>query len=102
MFCPYKQVSSSERKSNHRKKLQKSQVNNISDSKPSKRSEVVEPEHNIFPPDPPDASLHKKIINDFCEATTKPSKCEETGCAVCGALTLQTELFDLGSLNINM
>jgi len=101
MFCPYKQVSSSERKSNHRKKLQKSQVNNISDSKPSKMSEVVEPEHNIFPPDPPDASLRKKIINDFCEAT-KPSKFEEAGCAVCGALTLQTELFDLGSLNINM
>ena len=60
VFCPYKQVSSSERQSNYRKNLQKSQVNNISDSKASKRSEVVEPEHNIFPPNPPDASLCKK------------------------------------------
>ena len=57
--------------------------------------------HNIFPPDPPDASLHRKIINDFCNAT-KPSNFEEAGCAVCGALTLQTELSDLSSLNIDL
>ena len=72
-----------------------------SDSKPSKSLEVIEPKHTIFPPNIPDASLRKKIINDFCEAT-KPSKFEEAGCAVCGALTLQTELFDLGSLNIDL
>jgi hypothetical protein len=88
VFRPYKQLSSSKRKSNYRKKLQRS-------------LEVVEPEHNIFPPDVPDASLRKKIINDFCDAID-PSKFEEAGCAVCGALTLRTELFDLSSLNINV
>ena len=62
-FHPYKQISSSEQKSNYHKNLQ---VNNISDSKPSKSLEVIEPEHNIFPPDIPNASLHERIINDFC------------------------------------
>ena len=59
------------------------------------------PEHNTFPPDSLDASLHRKIIKDFCNAT-KPSNFEEAGCAVCGALTLQTELSDLSSLNIDL
>jgi len=63
--------------------------------------EGIEPEHNVFPPDIPNASLRKKIINDFCEAT-KPSKFEEAGCAVCGALTLKTELSNLSSLNIDL
>jgi len=72
-----------------------------SDSKSSNFLEVIEPEHNIFPPNIPDASLHKKIINDFCEATN-PSKFQEAGCAVCGALTLKTELFDLALLNIDL
>jgi len=64
------------------------QVNNISDSKLLERLEVDIPEHYTFPPDPTDASLHKNIINDFCNAT-RPSKFEEAGCAVCGALTLK-------------
>ena len=61
---------------------------------------VDAPGHNSFPPDPPDASLGRKIINDFCDAT-KPSNFE-AGCAVCGVLTLQTELSDLSSLNIDL
>ena len=69
VFRPYKQISSSERKSNYRKNLQKSPVNNISDRKLSENLEGIEPEHNVFPPDIPNASLRKKIINDFCEAT---------------------------------
>jgi len=32
----------------------------------------------------------------------KPSTFEEAGCAVCGALTLQTKLSDLTSLNIDL
>jgi hypothetical protein len=62
--------------------------------------EGIEPEHNVFPPDIPNASSRKRIINDFCDAT-KPSKFE-AGCAVCGALTLQTELLELSSLNIDL
>ena len=49
----------------------------------------------------PDVSLCGKIISGFC-AATHPSKFEEAGCSVCGALTLQTELLDLSLLNINL
>ena len=48
----------------------------------------------------PDVSLCGKIINGFC-AATQPSKFEEAGCSV-WALTLKTELLDLGLLNINL
>jgi len=88
VFRPYKQISSSERQSNHREKLQRSQVNNMSDSKQPESLRVVVPEHNKFPPDVPDALLRRKIISDFC-AATQPSKFEEAGCAVCGSLTLK-------------
>src|SRR6202453_2196297 len=54
-----------------------------------------------FPPAPPDTLLRKKIIDEFCKATA-PAKFEEAGCAVCGALTLQTELSDLSSDNIDL
>ena len=70
-------------------------------AKSQKLSTNRAPEHNIFPPNIPDATLRKKIINDFCEATN-PSKFQEAGCAVCGALTVKTELFDLASLNIDL
>jgi len=59
------------------------------------------PACEAFPPAPPDALLRKKIINGFCDATD-PSRFEEAGCAVCGALTLQTKLSDLSSLNIDL
>ena len=73
----------------------------LSDSNFSTILEVIEPKHNIFPPNIPDATLRKKIINDFCEATN-PSKFQEAGCAVCGALTVKTELFDLATLHIDL
>jgi hypothetical protein len=63
--------------------------------------EVDAPRHNTFPPNPPDATLRIKIINNFCNAT-KPSTFEEVGCSVCGALTLQIKLSDLTSLNIDL
>jgi hypothetical protein len=86
VFCPYTQHSSSERDLKYRE-VQKSQVKNVSDSKLPKCLEVNVPEHNTFPPDSPDASLCRKVIKYFCDAT-KPSNFEEAGCAVCGALTL--------------
>jgi hypothetical protein len=58
-------------------------------------------EHDNFPPGVPDVSLRRKIISGFC-AATHPSKFEEAGCSVCGALTLQTEILDLSLLNINL
>ena len=100
VFCPYTQHSSSEQDLKYRE-MQKSQVKNVSDSKLPKCVEVNVPEHNTFPPDSPDASLRRKIIKSFCDAT-KPSNFEEAGCAVCGALTLQSDLSDLSSLNIDL
>ena len=100
VFCPYTQISSSERGLKYRE-VKKPQVNNVSDLKQPESLEVDASVHNTFPPTPPDSSLRRKIIKDFCDATN-PLKFEEAGCAVCGALTLQTELFDLSSLNINL
>jgi len=100
VFCPYTQISSSERGLKYRE-VKKPQVNNDSDVKQPESLEIDTSIHNTFPPAPPDASLCRKIINGFCDATN-PSKFEEAGCAVCGALTLQTELFDLSSLNIDL
>ena len=81
--------------------MQKSVVNNVSDTKQPESLKMDALAHNSFPPAPPEASLCKKIINDFCNAT-KPSTFEEAGCAVCGELTLETELFDLNLLNIDL
>jgi len=97
IFRPYAPISSFERglKCHEVKKL------NVSYSKQPKNLEVNAPMHNTFPPTPPDASLCRKIVKDFCNAT-EPSKFEEAGCAVCDALILQTELSDLRSLNIDL
>jgi len=90
VFHPYTHISSSEHVIKYRE-VKKSQINNISDSKQPESLEIDTHIHNTFPPAPPDASLRRNIINDFCDAI-KPSKFEEAGCTVCGALTLQTEL----------
>jgi len=44
--------------------------------------------------------ITQKIVDGFCKATA-PAKFEEAGCAVCGLLTLQMELFKLNSLDID-
>ena len=100
VFRPYKQISSYERYLKYCE-TQKTQVNNVPDSKQPESLEVDAPGHNTFPPDPPDASLRRKIINNFSNAT-KPSTFEEAGCVVCGALTLQTKLSDVSSLDIDL
>ena len=100
VFRPCKQISNSERYLKYCK-TQKSQVDSVSDTKQPESLKVDAPAQNSFPPAPPDASLRRKIINDFCNAI-KPSKFEEAGCAVCGALTLKTELSNLSSLNIDL
>jgi hypothetical protein len=62
--------------------------------------EVQSTSHN-FPPVPPNPCLHRKIISEFYNATA-PSKFEEAGCAVCGSLTLRSELSELSSLDIDL
>jgi hypothetical protein len=81
--------------------VQRSVVNNVSDTKQPESLKMDALAHNSFPPAPPEASLCKKIINDFCNAT-KPSTFEEARCAVGGEVTLKTELFDLNLLNIDL
>jgi hypothetical protein len=100
IFHPYTPISSLERGLKYHE-VQKLQIDNVSHSKQPENLKVNAPVHNTFPPAPPDALLCRKIIKDFCNAT-EPSKFEEAGCAVCGALTLQAELSDLSSLNIDL
>jgi hypothetical protein len=100
VFHPYTQYSCSEQGVNNCE-VKKSQVKNGSYLKQSENLGVDVSGHDTFPPNPPDASLCRKIIKDFCDATN-PSRFEEGGCAVCGALTLKTELSDLSSLNIDL
>src|ERR1700676_1551422 len=57
--------------------------------------------NEAFPPPPPDPSLRREIIDEFCKATS-PAKFEEAGCAVCGSLTLQSDLSELSSLNTDL
>ncbi|KDR65457.1 hypothetical protein GALMADRAFT_81852, partial [Galerina marginata CBS 339.88] len=54
-----------------------------------------------FPPQPLTDKLQHTIISDFCN-DIKPNKFEEAGCAVCGKLTLLTELLKLANLNLNL
>ena len=67
---------------------------------PPQSMNIDTPIPNTFCYSPPDASLHRKIIDDFCD-TTKPSKCEAGG-AVCDVLTFQINIFDMSSLNIDL
>jgi len=54
-----------------------------------------------FPPAPTNPLLKRKIIGDFCAATS-PLEFEEAGCAVCGSLTLRSDLSELNSLDIDL
>jgi hypothetical protein len=54
-----------------------------------------------FPPLPPSEKLQHTIISDFCN-NTAPNKFIESGCAVCGRLTLLTELQKLSDLNLDL
>ena len=55
--CPYRGLKYRE--------VQKSVVNNVSDTKQPESLKMDALAHNSFPPAPPYASLHRKIINDF-------------------------------------
>ena len=54
-----------------------------------------------FPPKPLSSLLQHKIASNFCKDTS-PQAFEESGCAVCGKLTLLTELQNLSELELNL
>lgn len=54
-----------------------------------------------FPPKPPSKDLIHKVATGFVKATA-PSKFVEKGCAICGKLTLLTELIRLADVDCNL
>jgi hypothetical protein len=54
-----------------------------------------------FPPSPPSDKLLQKIITGFCE-DTHPSCFEESGCAVCGRLTIKKQLIALKDVQCSL
>jgi len=54
---------------------------------------------SVFPPRPASDHLIHHIISGFCN-DTNPSQFEEAGCAVCGQLTLLSELKALNEVDI--
>ena len=54
-----------------------------------------------FPPNPLTSLLQHKIASNFCKDTS-PQAFEESGCAVCGKLTLLTELQNLSELELDL
>ena len=54
-----------------------------------------------FPPKPLSSLLQHKIASNFYKDTS-PQNFEESGCAVCGKLTLFTELQKLSELELNL
>jgi hypothetical protein len=72
---------------------------NISDNEETLDQLDSQSNSNVsFPPSPPSDVLQKIIIKDFCEATASKNF-EESGCTVCGALTLQLDLFEINFVN---
>ena len=55
----------------------------------------------IFSPKPLTSLLQHKITSNFCKDTS-PQAFEESGCAVCGKLTLLTELQNLSDLGLDL
>ena len=54
-----------------------------------------------FPPKPLSPFLQHRIATNFCKDTS-PQAFEESGCAICGKLTLLTELQKLSKLELNL
>ncbi|KAJ7259002.1 hypothetical protein C8J57DRAFT_1073294, partial [Mycena rebaudengoi] len=54
-----------------------------------------------FPPRPRDDKIAHRIISRFCSATAV-DKFEEAGCAICGCLTLCSQLSKLEDLELHL
>ena len=100
VFYLCKDVSSSEHGLEYHKSHDSAVINNhVAEQLKSQKVNVSFNE--AFSPPPPDPSLRRKIIDEFCKATSPP-KFEEAGCAVCGSLTLRSDISELSSLNIDL
>ncbi len=55
----------------------------------------------VFPPSPPSTKLIHDIITGFCKDTS-PARFEESGCTVCGQLTLLTDLKKIDGEKIDL
>ncbi|KAF9465628.1 hypothetical protein BDZ94DRAFT_1320192 [Collybia nuda] len=53
--------------------------------------------HILFPPLPASESLQQQVIKDFCNEAL-PNNLEEAGCAVCGELSLKSNMSRLKSI----
>jgi len=86
------------------KSVKKYQAKNPETSKISNLKSVKKYQKQIetnFPPKPLTSHLQHKIASNFCKDTS-PQAFEESGCAICGKLTLLTELQNLSELELNL
>ncbi len=91
-------------KAAHLKSVKKNQAKNSETFKISNLESVKKYQKKIktkFPPEPLSSLLQHKIASNFCKDTS-PQAFEESGCAVCGKLTLLTELQKLSELDLNL
>ena len=91
-------------KAAHLESVKKHQDKNHKNSKLSNLESVKKYKKNIeikFPPKPLSSILQHKIISKFCTDTSFKNF-EESGCAVCGKLTLMTDLQKLSELELNL
>ncbi|KAJ6628108.1 hypothetical protein B0H10DRAFT_1778551, partial [Mycena sp. CBHHK59/15] len=60
----------------------------------TKTDDLTDDSRNVFPPEPASNQLLHKVATGYC-GELKPAAFEEAGCAVCGCLTIRTELTSL-------
>jgi hypothetical protein len=85
----------------HTEDISKCEINDVVEVSQSQDTCHTELTCSSFPPSPPSATLRKKIIKNFCDATA-PSNFQEAGCAVCGALILMSNLTPIDNLNCKL
>ena len=83
-------------KTHQEKSQKKRRKEKLAKKKQTTKPAVV---HSAFPPRPASDRLIHRIISGFCN-DTNPSHFEEAGCAVCGQLTLLSELKVLNEVDI--
>lgn len=74
--------------------------NKLTRDKRAEKKKVIVEAPPIFPPVPPTKVLRHEIITGMCN-DVDPVQIEESGCAVCGQLTLNTELTPIKDLELN-
>jgi hypothetical protein len=97
----YNNIDSSKKKSKINKTIGNRIVKNDSDSKSTTSEEPEETILPIFPPSPASNDLKETIIREWC-ADTSPVSFMEGGCAVCGQLTLLSNLSKVSELKCDL